>query len=142
MPVASNPVQQYVVDEWAQVINNVWIDKKTKVCETIQDKHIWYGEDLDSMCHMSSVIANTEGCSPPPSFPFSLSLSVSLLIHKAPAQTELMCKSSVTEETEPCDKNTPNITSELTGASVVDVSHSLLLCTKRVTFIYSAERTV
>ncbi len=54
MPVASNPVQQYVVDEWAQVINNVWIDKKTKVCETIQDKHIWYGEDLDSMCHMFS----------------------------------------------------------------------------------------
>ncbi len=30
MPVASNPVQQYVVDEWAQVINNVWIDKKKR----------------------------------------------------------------------------------------------------------------
>lgn len=83
MPVARNPVQKNVVDEWAQVINNVWIDKKTKVCETIQDKHIWYGEDLDSMCHMSSVIANTEGCSPPPSFPFSLSLSLSLRVHKA-----------------------------------------------------------
>lgn len=112
MPVARNPVQQYVVDEWAQVINIVCIDKKSKICETIQDKHIWYDEDFDSICHMSSVIANTEGCSPLPSFLFLHSLS--LYFSPGPqssAQTELMCKSSVTEEAEPCDKNTLNITS-------------------------------